>query len=401
MLFDVETQNVPAATRKQLNLQAGGLIFTILAVAALQLPWRLERWSVLEWGGVGALVAFAVAFGATVLMIEYGAGFLERILLILLQITIVVIAFDRLRYYPGIAFTVPALLIVVATQIATLFRDWVAMVLVVVSSVAFWAVSLLHMPWPGNVLPTLVLVAFQLYAVSIITSRVEVDRARGELARSNAELVSMQSFVAETVRDRERLRIARDLHDVTGHKLTALKINLQIMQQQPRVPEDAQLRDLVDRAAQIADDLLADTRVIVRQISGAEGLALGEALNKLANLLPEGMITVEFEENLRVQSGEVARLLLRAGQEGVSNALRHGGATRIRLSLRRIADRFVLRVVDNGRGLRGKPAGFGRSQLAARVQELGGEYRLVDQAAAGGSGCELEITLPDGAAPSG
>lgn len=398
MLFDLESQNVPAATRKQLNLQAAGLILTILAVAALQLPWRLEDWTVLEWGGVGALVAFAIAFGATVLMIEYGANSLERILLILLQITIVVIAFDRFRNYPGLVYTVPALLIVVATQFATLFRDWVATLLIVISSLAFWGVSLINMPWPGALLPTLVLIAFQGYAVSIIASRVEVDRARGELARSNAELVSMQSFVAETVRDRERLRIARDLHDVTGHKLTALKINLQIMQQ--RVKDNAELRDFVDRSAQIADDLLSDTRVIVRQISGAEGLALNEALQKLATLLPEGMITVELEDDLRVQSGEVARLLLRAGQEGVSNALRHGGATRIQLSLRRIADRFVLRIIDNGRGLRGKPAGFGRSQLAARVKDLNGEYRLLDHAATGGSGCELEITLPDEASPN-
>jgi signal transduction histidine kinase len=399
MLFDLETQNVPAATRKQLNLQAAGLIFTILAVAALQLPWRLEDWTVLEWGGVGALVAFAVAFGATVLMIEYGANSIERVLLILLQIAIVVIAFDRFRNYPGLLYTVPALLIVVATQIATLFRDVVATLLIVIASLAFWGVSLINMPWPGALLPTLVLIAFQGYAVSIISSRVEVDRARGELARSNAELVSMQSFVSETVRDRERLRIARDLHDVTGHKLTALKINLQIMQQ--RVKDSPELKDFVDRSAQIADDLLADTRVIVRQISGAEGLALNESLQKLATLLPEGMITVELEEDLRVQSGEVARLLLRAGQEGVSNALRHGGATRIQLALRRISDRFVLRIIDNGRGLRGKPAGFGRSQLAARVKDLNGEYRLIDHAAAGGSGCELEITVPDEAPPSG
>ena len=398
MLFDLESQNVPAATRKQLNLQAAGLILTILAVAALQLPWRLEDWTVLEWGGVGALVAFAIAFGATVLMIEYGANSLERILLILLQITIVVIAFDRFRNYPGLVYTVPALLIVVATQFATLFRDWVATLLIVISSLAFWGVSLINMPWPGALLPTLVLIAFQGYAVSIIASRVEVDRARGELARSNAELVSMQSFVAETVRDRERLRIARDLHDVTGHKLTALKINLQIMQQ--RVKDSPELKDFVDRSAQIADDLLADTRVIVRQISGAEGLALNESLQKLATLLPEGMITVELEDDLRVQSGEVARLLLRAGQEGVSNALRHGGATRIQLSLRRIADRFVLRIIDNGRGLRGKPAGFGRSQLAARVKDLNGDYRLIDHAAAGGTGCELEITLTDEASPN-
>jgi signal transduction histidine kinase len=398
MLFDLETQNVPTATRKQLNLQAAVLIFTILAVAALQLPWRLEDWTALEWGGVGALVSFAAAFGATVLMIEYGANSIERILLILLQIAIVVIAFDRFRNYPGLVYTVPALLIVVATQFATLFRDWVATLLIVISSLAFWGVSLINMPWPGALLPTLVLIAFQGYAVSIIASRVEVDRARGELARSNAELVSMQSFVAETVRDRERLRIARDLHDVTGHKLTALKINLQIMQQ--RVKENAELRDFVDRSAQIADDLLSDTRVIVRQISGAEGLALGESLTKLASLLPDGMITVELEEGLRVQSGEVARLLLRAGQEGTSNALRHGGANRIQLSLRRIADRFVMRIIDNGRGLRGKPAGFGRSQLAARVKELNGEYRLIDHAATGGTGCELEITLPDEASPN-
>jgi signal transduction histidine kinase len=398
MLFDLETQNVPAATRKQLNLQAAGLIFTILAVAALQLPWRLEDWTLLEWGGVGALVSFAAVFGATVLMIEYGANSIERILLILLQIAIVVIAFDRFRNYPGLVYTVPALLIVVATQFATLFRDWVATLLIVISSLAFWGVSLINMPWPGALLPTLVLIAFQGYAVSIIASRVEVDRARGELARSNAELVSMQSFVAETVRDRERLRIARDLHDVTGHKLTALKINLQIMQQ--RVKDNAELRDFVDRSAQIADDLLSDTRVIVRQISGAEGLALGESLAKLASLLPDGMITVELEDGLRVQSGEVARLLLRAGQEGTSNALRHGGANRIQLSLRRIADRFVMRIIDNGRGLRGKPAGFGRSQLAARVKELNGEYRLIDHAATGGTGCELEITLPDEASPN-
>lgn len=398
MLFDLETQNVPAATRKQLNLQALGLIVTILAVAALQLPWRLEDWGPLEWGGVGALLAFTIAFGATVLMIEYGANALERVLLILLQITIVVIAFDRFRSYPGLMYTVPALLIVVATQIATLFRDWVATLLIVISSVAFWAVSLINMPWPGAILPTLVLIAFQGYAVSIIASRIEVDRARGELARSNAELVSMQSFVAETVRDRERLRIARDLHDVTGHKLTALKINLQIMQQ--RVKENPEFKDFIDRSAQIADDLLADTRLIVRQISDSEGLALNESLQKLSTLLPEGMITVDLEEGLRVQSGEVARLLLRASQEGVSNALRHGGATRISLTLRAIGDRFVLRVVDNGRGLRGKPAGFGRSQLAARVKDMAGEYRLTDHAAAGGNGCELEITLPDGAAPN-
>jgi len=251
-----------------------------------------------------------------------------------------------------------------------------------------WAVTLVHGAWPGEVIPAVLFLALQGCAVILTAATLRAEQARDELARTNAELVSMQSFVSETVRDRERLRIARDLHDVTGHKLTALKINLMILQQ--RGPEA--LREHIDRSTQIADQLLTDTRDIVRQLSDAEGLSLADALGKLASLLPDRMIAVDIEDDLRVQDGEVARLLLRAAQEGVSNALRHGGAARITLSLRRIGDRFMLRVVDNGRGLRGDPAGFGRSQLAERVHTLGGEYRLQNGAA---GGAELEITLPE------
>ena len=384
----IDTGRIPATLRKQLNVQSLLLLTAVCGIVALELPLPMSAWGMREGAGIGALVGFAVAYLVTADLLERDTLGVARGFWLSLQVACVLYAFERFQNYPVLELTVPALLAVIASQIAALVIEPVAIFVIVCTSAALWAVTLVHGAWPGEVIPAVLFLALQGCAVILTAATLRAEQARDELARTNAELVSMQSFVSETVRDRERLRIARDLHDVTGHKLTALKINLMILQQRGAEA----LREHIDRSTQIADQLLTDTRDIVRQLSDAEGLSLADALGKLASLLPDRMIAVDIEDDLRVQDGEVARLLLRAAQEGVSNALRHGGAARITLSLRRIGDRFMLRVVDNGRGLRGDPAGFGRSQLAERVHTLGGEYRLQNGAA---GGAELEITLPE------
>ena len=391
--MDITTGRIPPTLRKQLNVQSLLLLTAVCGITALELPWPLDFWSRSDAAGAAALAGFALAYTVTASLLERDSSARLRGASLFAQAGFVLLAFQRFDDYPVLELTVPALLAVIASQVAALVIEPVAIVMIVLTSVALWAVTLLHSAWPGEVIPAVLFLALQGCAVILTAATLRAEQARDDLARTNAELVSMQSFVSETVRDRERLRIARDLHDVTGHKLTALKINLMILQQ--RAPQN--MREHVDRSTEIADQLLADTRDIVRQISDAEGLSLAESLNKLATLLPDRMIDVELADDLRVQDGEVARLLLRAAQEGVSNALRHGGANRITLALRHIGDRYMLRVVDNGRGLRGDPAGFGRSQLAERVRALGGDYRLQNGAA---GGAEVEITLP-ARAPNG
>lgn len=386
--MNITTGRIPPTLRKQLNVQSLLLLTAVCGITVLELPWPLDLWTRGDAAGAAALAGFALAYTATASLLERGSSAALRGAWLFAQAGFVLLAFERFETYPVLELTVPALLAVIASQVAALVVEPVAIVMIVLTSVALWAVTLLHSAWPGEVIPAVLFRALQGCAVILTAATLRAEQARDDLARTNAELVSMQSFVAETVRDRERLRIARDLHDVTGHKLTALKINLMILQQ--RAPQN--MREHVDRSTEIADQLLADTRDIVRQIGDAEGLSLAESLHKLSALLPDRMIDVELDTDLRVQDGEVARLLLRAAQEGVSNALRHGGANRITLALRRIGDRFMLRVVDNGRGLRGDPAGFGRSQLAERVRALGGDYRLQNGAA---GGAEFEITLPE------
>ena len=69
---------------------------------------------------------------------------------------------------------------------------------------------------------------FQMFAMATSTLTALERTARGELARANAELQATQALLAEDSRVAERLRISRDLHDMLGHHLTALSLQLEV-----------------------------------------------------------------------------------------------------------------------------------------------------------------------------
>ena len=73
---------------------------------------------------------------------------------------------------------------------------------------------------------TLMHMSFQGFAALTAWFAYNAERTRDELAATNADLLATRSLLADSARDSERLRLSRELHDVAGHKLTALKINL-------------------------------------------------------------------------------------------------------------------------------------------------------------------------------
>ncbi|MBL8298290.1 MAG: hypothetical protein JNN30_08090 [Rhodanobacteraceae bacterium] len=263
----------------------------------------------------------------------------------------------------------------------------------VVFGAALMAVYCCRFPWtralPGALSYTALVSCSALLMhgmASAMRGEAALALANTALSRANAELQSMHAFTEEAVRDRERLRIARDLHDVTGHKLTALQINLQILEEQ--WPESRVVRT----AGRLSSELLEDTRNIVRQMSNAAGLSIRDALIRLIELLPNTRVEVDVEPLLRIQNGEVARVLLSAAQEGLANALRHGQSSKVLISLHRYGDRLVLRVLDNGCGMATGPRGFGLQNLNLRVEALHGSLALVG-APVGGT--LLEISVPE------
>lgn len=281
----------------------------------------------------------------------------------------------------------PILLILFAASQASCFPLRMSLALLAAANAGLLAIILLR--WGVPLKPALTMLTawmgFQAFAVLTIHYAVQAGRMADELRAVNAGLLATRSLLAETARDQERLRLSRELHDVSGHKLTALKLNLRRVQ---GAPGDEALTACV----QLADELLEDLRAVVRQLRGSDGLELGAALQRLADPLPRPSVEFSVDPAARVPRADQAEALLRVAQEALTNAARHGPARRAWVTLRRDAGRLELQVDDDGRVLRWPPAtGNGLRGMRERLEALGGELHL-EQAPQGG--LRVRASLP-------
>jgi two-component system sensor histidine kinase UhpB len=185
--------------------------------------------------------------------------------------------------------------------------------------------------------------------------------------------------------EQERRSIARELHDELGQSVTAIRsMALSIAQRAATV--DAQSRAAANVIADESSRLYDAMHGLIPRLTPLvlDRLGLEEALRDLAERTRRSHPGVHIE--LHAQTGEsapsadAALTLYRAAQEGITNALRHGGATTLRVRLAAADDGLTLWVVDDGRGLaEGWSAGDGHHGLrwlAERVEALGGRFAL-------------------------
>lgn len=237
--------------------------------------------------------------------------------------------------------------------------------------------------WPGRSLTLLITLfafaSFQMFAALVMRYAAQAEAMSERLRAVNAELVATRSLLEESARDAERLRLSRELHDVAGHALTALKLNLGALARDPAQPDPERVR----LCAGLADDLLQDLRAMVRQMRDHEGIDLRLAIERLAAPFPRPKVQLDLAEDARVADLDSAEALLRAVQEGLTNAARHSAAEHLWLSLRRAGDRLELELRDDGRrGAQVKP-GNGLQGMRERLRSLGGDL-AIDRGAEGG-----------------
>jgi len=220
----------------------------------------------------------------------------------------------------------------------------------------------------------------------------EVRAGKEQLQRLSRSLVEGQ--------EKERRKVARELHDEAGQLLASLMVGLRLMERAAGSPETivARAQDL-QRIAEEAQEglhrLASDLRPAV-----LDHLGLIPALGQLAarvrsNGGPEvRMETVGFDG--RRLSPEVEIALFRIAQEALTNASRHSGARRISLVLRRDGSRLRLVMEDDGRGfdvdVAGRSGRLGLQGIRERAEMLGGT--LVIEARPG-SGTTLMVEAPD------
>jgi signal transduction histidine kinase len=198
----------------------------------------------------------------------------------------------------------------------------------------------------------------------------------------------------------ERTRVARELHDTVEQGLAGITLQLEAVAGSFQAAPEA-ARESLDVARQMLRYSLEETRRSVMDLrsQALESLDLGGALSSLARQMTLNTRTNAF---VRVsgarQHPDAAEdhHLLRIGLEALTNAIKHGAATRIYIDLRFARDATHLVVVDNGCGMdageRARPgAHFGLQGIRERVNKLGG---VLEIDSAPGGGTRLAVMVP-------
>ena len=238
----------------------------------------------------------------------------------------------------------------------------------------------------------------KLYTVMMrdITERMQAEHA---LRTSQQELMRLSANI-QKMREEEKTHIARELHDDLGQQLTALKMEVKLLEGEMHTDSTQPASLNIDCIYKLIDSLVASIRRIASDLRPVmlDDLGLPAAIDWLVT---------EFTTRYRVPvvthidtddmefSPEFATAVFRMIQEALTNVARHSGATQVKLDIVRAATNCVLWIADNGRGaipnIPRSALSFGLLGLRERAAQLGGAVEIIT---APGRGFTLSITLP-------
>ncbi|HTD89123.1 MAG TPA: PAS domain S-box protein, partial [Burkholderiales bacterium] len=217
--------------------------------------------------------------------------------------------------------------------------------------------------------------------------------------RESRDRLRELSSALQTIREEEKTRIARELHDELGQALTALKMDITAIESELDPAHEALrkrtggMKQLIDATVMSVRRISADLRPVM-----LDNLGLVSTLEWLTKEFSGRTgIVVDLDisdENLGV-GGDAATAIFRIVQEALTNVLRHSGADWVGIGVMRRSGNVVVRVSDNGTGFtdadKHKSRSFGLLGMHERAYVLGGKLTISCPAQ---GGTQIEATIP-------
>src|SRR6267378_192892 len=224
-------------------------------------------------------------------------------------------------------------------------------------------------------------------------------RAESQLRESH-ERLRLLSVYLQTVREEERTRIAREVHDELGQALTSCKLDVSWITS--RLPRDLPI--VIEKAKALSTHI-DSTIQMVRRISTElrpgilDHLGLAAALEWQANEFQNRTgIRCDVQANLREAMLEqnLSTTFFRIFQETLTNVIRHAGATHVMVTLKLSAGQITLQVSDNGRGITpseiSNSTSMGLLGMRERAALLGGRFKI--SRAPKSQGTRVTVSIP-------
>jgi PAS domain S-box-containing protein len=230
----------------------------------------------------------------------------------------------------------------------------------------------------------------------VIMDLTERKRTEEELQRSRDQLRALAARL-QSVREEERTKVAREIHDELGQALTAIKIDLSSLSRElpaDKKPESESILKLVDETIQsvrrISTELrpaILDAVGLVAAVEWAAGEFEGRTGTQCQLDLPREDIAIDQER---------ATALFRIFQETLTNVVRHANATVVSVRLAKEDNNLTLRVHDNGKGVSEEQLSAGSSLGILGIRErallLGGELTITGDP---GEGTTVRVRIPE------
>ncbi len=216
------------------------------------------------------------------------------------------------------------------------------------------------------------------------------------LAELNLNLQGYARTVDEESSERERNRISREIHDISGYIFTNLIALMDAAGSMPR-DDQAGLTDVLITARKTAQEGLRETRVALRRLRNEQlrEINVPRAVFKIVSIFRKitGLEVMLSLGNLpNSLDDELSLALYRTVQEALTNAVRHGKASRVRVIFWVEGEELRLTITDNGKGAFEVVKGIGLAGMEERLGALGGSVR-VGQAPEGGFSLTVQVPI--------
>ncbi|WP_173443067.1 sensor histidine kinase [Selenomonas ruminantium] len=250
-----------------------------------------------------------------------------------------------------------------------------------------------------NAFQSLNIVLFVLYLVLLVQSKhhekERISILNQQLEEANVRLRAYALEAERMAETRERNRLAREIHDTLGHTLTGIAAGLDacivLVDAAP-----AAVKKQLEKIRETARHGIVDVRRSVKKLrpDDLEKLPLQQAIKKViaefsaSSGVEIQLVELGWPEKLREDEEEV---IYRIVQEGITNARRHGKATKVTVTCGLEPGRFYIIIADNGEGCAETKQGFGLRHMEERLELLHGRLRYWSD-----KGFTLEATIPMG-----
>jgi signal transduction histidine kinase len=360
---------------------SGLLIWIVLGLPALDRSARGGLEIPRFWAGwIACYLVFGIAYYFGSSQHRVTRGF--RIQAIAVQsLCIVGMIFCFQNYFTGF------LLVLVAWQLGFYFPTRVALPWIALQTVVatielepHW-----HMGWRWAVTSSVVgLEVFALVAGVLLAREVA---AHDDLLLLNVELSSTRELLKESSRVEERLHIARELHDILGHHLAALSIQLE---HAVHVSSDV-VRGDIESAQVSTRQMLSDVRSVVSSMRSSEQIDLAPILHSLSKRILRPKIHLEVDAHFVLADGVRAHAVLRCVQEIITNTVKHSGAENLWITVSSVEGTIEVSARDDGHSWATPRPGAGLTGMRERFESLGGR---VEFSLRGDAGFALRAELP-------